>query len=232
MYSNTILLEKDQFIFGTDYNTLSETNDFSSKLGKLIQFARERYDFDNVPTQHQELLSDMKLTDDETPTLLQDGYIVYEDKFSLELAQITHPDGEITTDVRAFLKSTSGQYEILEVSTNDEVVAVGHSDQITTHDFSLQNIGWLCYETCCTFGGLNWQHCGSNCGQQAGSDYGGGTPINDTDECCAAHDACWDIYGSYTCSCEENFFNCLTGLSETGTWRIRQYARYTRNRAC
>jgi hypothetical protein len=56
--------------------------------------------------------------------------------------------------------------------------------------------GALCVNACCRFR-LNgnpfnplvtYRHCGQNCGTQG--DYGGNTPINPLDRCCASHDAC------------------------------------------
>ncbi|WP_025683865.1 hypothetical protein [Paenibacillus maysiensis] len=56
----------------------------------------------------------------------------------------------------------------------------------------------------CAPGG--YQHCGKNCGYNMAR--GGGAPINELDECCVAHDRCWENFGEGNCECDGILENC------------------------
>ncbi|MFD1608522.1 hypothetical protein [Oceanobacillus luteolus] len=89
--------------------------------------------------------------------------------------------------------------------------------------------GALCVNACCKFrkygnpfGTLvTYRHCGSNCGTTG--DYGGGTPVNALDRCCASHDACWANFGSWDCDCDRNLVNCARNTSNAGSSRVANF---------
>lgn len=83
-----------------------------------------------------------------------------------------------------------------------------------------------CVDTCCSFvtgtgtGGpgadpdtITYNHCGRDCGN--GRQYGGGSTINATDQCCLEHDNCLSNGGN-RCSCHETLQSCLSGSGGTG----------------
>lgn len=63
-----------------------------------------------------------------------------------------------------------------------------------------------------------YNHCGKGCGD--GGFIGGGTPINKLDECCRAHDRCYDNFGFDDCGCDKEFEKCIfnTAQNDPG-WR-------------
>ncbi|WP_077320050.1 hypothetical protein [Virgibacillus proomii] len=56
----------------------------------------------------------------------------------------------------------------------------------------------------CVPGG--YKHCGPGCGD--GLKYGGGTPKNQLDKCCRAHDRCWKSFGSWDACCDLRLVVC------------------------
>lgn len=81
-----------------------------------------------------------------------------------------------------------------------------------------------CVDTCCRFatgtgpapGDVNYveyNHCGRDCGN--GREYGGGSVINETDQCCLEHDQCLSNGGD-RCSCHSTLQSCLSGSGGIG----------------
>ncbi|MFC5559575.1 hypothetical protein ACFPN4_10815 [Ureibacillus thermophilus] len=52
-----------------------------------------------------------------------------------------------------------------------------------------------------------YNHCGPGCGD--GMSLGGGTPINDIDKCCRAHDRCWKNFGKGDKCCDKTLASCI-----------------------
>lgn len=51
-----------------------------------------------------------------------------------------------------------------------------------------------------------YKHCGPGCGD--GLTYGEGTHINAIDNCCRAHDHCYDVFGYGDHCCDQTIDNC------------------------
>ncbi|RYG71091.1 hypothetical protein [Lentibacillus cibarius] len=84
------------------------------------------------------------------------------------------------------------------------------NDQIETQS-------WFTGDGCLPGG---YQHCGGNCGYDL--DHGGGTPINDTDDCCVAHDNCWKTYGDWDSCCDKRLIECVAGHTTVAAASIRE----------
>ncbi|MBD8591428.1 MULTISPECIES: hypothetical protein [Peribacillus] len=56
-----------------------------------------------------------------------------------------------------------------------------------------------------------YRHCGKNCGD--GKATGGGTPTDNLDVCCRAHDRCWSSFGSNDPCCDKNLISCSKAVS-------------------
>ncbi|MCA1012815.1 hypothetical protein [Halobacillus halophilus] len=90
-----------------------------------------------------------------------------------------------------------------------------------------QTIPNLPYESCCMFNDVRYNYCGAGCG--VAREDGGGTPVNDCDECCVSHDVCMNN-SSERCDCDEEIVDCLASAScpgdSTMAFGIRQAARF------
>ncbi|TFJ93040.1 hypothetical protein [Lentibacillus salicampi] len=75
-------------------------------------------------------------------------------------------------------------------------------------------VSFPCAGECCTFGGVNYQHCGSNCGVRG--DYGGGDLQNQLDGCCFMHDNCYHE-GKGFCECDTDLIDCANSASGPGS---------------
>lgn len=61
-----------------------------------------------------------------------------------------------------------------------------------------------------------YNHCGSDCGNGAGS-RGGGVPVNGLDKCCLTHDRCWANFGKNDCQCDCNLIKCANKNKNSAT---------------
>ncbi|MEK4567046.1 hypothetical protein MKX54_20435 [Alkalihalobacillus sp. FSL R5-0424] len=88
MFENMIKLEKDQFLFQSDkLNTSTNSlNDLEQKINTFFEYIDVLHDVDLSSVNHQEFLSDVKLGD-EDPIAIQEGYLIFGNTFSLEIAQ-------------------------------------------------------------------------------------------------------------------------------------------------
>ncbi|MDQ0297736.1 hypothetical protein J2S78_000144 [Salibacterium salarium] len=87
-----------------------------------------------------------------------------------------------------------------------------------------------CIDNCCRFAtdGIGpgqpepeytvYNYCGQACG--VGRDLGGGTPINDTDECCLTHDNCLYYNRKSRCECHQDLQDCVANTSDIGSTYI------------
>lgn len=55
-------------------------------------------------------------------------------------------------------------------------------------------------------------HCGKGCGD--GMKYGGGTPVDNLDILCRAHDRCWATFGNWDPCCDKNFLNGSRAIAD------------------
>ncbi|GAA0504531.1 hypothetical protein GCM10008986_35100 [Salinibacillus aidingensis] len=108
-------------------------------------------------------------------------------------------------------------HEMYESNISDDVI-------------STQAIDVPCLEDgggeCCAFEkyALNimptvyYEHCGENCGVRG--DDGGGPPVNELDECCAQHDACYYTFGADDCECDQQLIDCAQTTDDAGADRL------------
>lgn len=75
-------------------------------------------------------------------------------------------------------------------------------------------LSFPCAGECCTFGGVDYQHCGSNCGVRG--DYGGGDLANQLDGCCFVHDDCYHK-GKGFCTCDHDLITCARNSTGPGS---------------
>lgn len=83
------------------------------------------------------------------------------------------------------------------------------------------------YDGCLVFGdpatGYHfYRHCGAKCGDNG--DTGGGTPINDLDTCCRAHDRCYAAFGYDDCGCDQNLGVCAERTVDPGWYMVATWA--------
>lgn len=83
------------------------------------------------------------------------------------------------------------------------------------------------YDGCLVFGDPEtgyyfYRHCGAGCGDNGST--GGGTPINELDRCCRAHDRCWAAFGEDDCDCDQNLGECAETTTDPGWYLVATWA--------
>lgn len=136
------------------------------------------------------------------------GFFVEDDK----LKQVEVVKEEV------ILKETPANKDILSF-----VDLIPVKNEISTQDMDFD--GCLAFSDLDTGQYLVYKHCGKNCGD--GNKYGGGTPINDLDYCCRAHDRCYSNFGFDDCGCDSQLATCAnTATSSTGWYSVWLWAKY------
>lgn len=94
----------------------------------------------------------------------------------------------------------------------------GNENQITSQEW---------WEGCLVFGDPGsgfyyYRHCGADCGDNGS--VGGGTPINDLDNCCRAHDRCYAVFGYDDCGCDQELGQCAETTTDPGWYMVGAWA--------
>ncbi|TCT21139.1 hypothetical protein EDD68_111100 [Melghiribacillus thermohalophilus] len=121
-----------------------------------------------------------------------------------------------------FIKEYNGELE-MEPKLSDLPINPNYSPDKTIKDQALDWIdGTFCLEN--EDAGKTYRHCGPGCGDYGS--LGGGTPINNLDNCCRAHDRCWHIFGEGDKCCDKELADCIDPYQNQDYWTWLQINTY------